>query len=93
MIVNAPELPEPEDYCMKLAREGRAIFVPGKSVNETRASLGFPPLADDPVVAPSELISHTETELGKIADIANKVQYIIGTLSQTINLLRKGIGC
>ena len=64
----------------------------GKSVNETRASLGFPPLPDDPVVAPSELISHTETELGKIADMANKVQYIMGTLSETLDLLHKGIG-
>ena len=88
----APTMPEVEDYRVKNAREGKAIYVPGKSVNETRANLGFPPLDDDPVVVANELISFVQTEIGEISDMANEVQYIMGTLSRTIETLRKGVG-
>ena len=92
MMIDSPPIPGEEDYRVKNAREGRAIYVPGKSVAETRAKLGLPPLEDDPVVSFGELFAHAKTEIAAINDLANDVQHIVGTLARSLEVLRKGVG-
>ena len=91
MMIDAPEIPEAEDNGVKNAGDRRAIHMAANTVNERRAAFGLTAIEDDPVVAPSDLISHTQTELGEIQNMANKVQYIIGTLARTLEVLRRGV--
>ena len=52
MSAAKPEDPAPEDYRVKNAREGRALYVPGRSVEEVKAIMAAEQAAADAKVPP-----------------------------------------
>ncbi len=86
MSAAQPEDPAPEDYRVKAAREGRAFYVPGHTVEEAKAKLAAERAAADAKVPP---IRFTAAEVALYTGALGDVSIRMAEAEQVFALLAR----